>query len=662
MRFAHALAAIVTLAGSAQAAAPESSIPQRIAADEVTAWLDEVFTPMLAQRRYAGLAVVAVQDGAVLFIKGYGFADAARRTPMAPDRTRLRIGSITKTMTATLILQLLDEGRIRSLDDPANEYLRRYQLPNDRGVPITLRHLLTHTAGFEALLLGLGTERAAKAPADASYIRQVMPRQVRAPGGRPIYSNFAFQTLGAVVEDLTGQTMAEALAQRLLRPLGMSDSALPYGLDPSPDLGQPYAFFPNGDLQIVPYVPMHPFSGSTGGVEATAADMARYMVAQLDEDGGPGEPILPSPLLREMHRRQAGANPSVPGLGLGIFVGDRAGTAVLSHPGGWPGFHSLMTLLPQQQLGLFMSAMAEAPVPGAGESFWGSARLQPTATPAVGPALNLGDLYEIREAFLDRFVGAREPSFVALDARPVIGSYLDAVRSHSSPESVLGLFGNPSVVLARGSAIEVDGNGPYYAIGPVSFARKSVQSGPPASGPGRYAFEPAPTGKTLYMIDATGSSVSERIAAIESPRLWRRYAIVAGLLCLSAVLLVRKSASSVWSRIATWLPLGILSCLILQALVVFIGFEPGRSLFFDLLAGRSQRFAALVALGDLMLIGVLATIAAAIAAWRFRFWGSGARGLAMRVHFSIIAVAAAGLVPILYSLNLIGLPGILDGP
>ncbi|MGH8240292.1 MAG: serine hydrolase domain-containing protein, partial [Steroidobacteraceae bacterium] len=394
--------------GSAQDATSQSGAA-RVAAEEVALWFDAVFTPMQVQRRYAGLAVAVVQDGTVLFIKGYGFADAARRTPMAPDRTRLRIGSITKTMTATLILQLLDEGRIRSLDDRANDYLRRYRLPEDRGV-VTLRHLLTHTAGFEAFLLGLGTERTAKAPADASYIRQHMPRQVRAPGGPPIYSNFCFQTLGAIVEDLTGQTMAEALSQRLLQPLDMSESALPYALQPSSDLGQPYAFFADGELQAVRYVALHPFSSSTGGVEATAADVARYMIAQLDEDGTSGRSILPPRLLHEMHRRQAGANASVSGLGLGIFVRDRAGVRILDHPGGWPGFHSLMTLIPERQLGVFISAMAEAPVPSLGESLWGSARLRPTATPAVGRALNADDLYEIREAFLDRFVSVDMPS------------------------------------------------------------------------------------------------------------------------------------------------------------------------------------------------------------------------------------------------------------
>ncbi|MGH8239073.1 MAG: hypothetical protein ACREXP_18925, partial [Steroidobacteraceae bacterium] len=241
------------------------------------------------------------------------------------------------------------------------------------------------------------------------------------------------------------------------------------------------------------------------------------------------------------------------------------------------------------------------------------------------------------------------PSVVTLDARAVIGSYRDAVRSHTSPEAALGLFANPSLVqLARANAIEVGGNGPYYAIARDSFAL--------ARGPGRYAFEHAATGNALYRVDETGLNVAERIGALESPRLWRRYVIAAALLCLSAVLLVGKSGVSVGSRIASWLPIGILLCLVMQTLVLFAGYAAGRSFVFDLLAGRSQRPAALVALGDLMLIGVVATSIAAIAAWRFRFWGSGRRGLAMRAHFSIIAGASIGLAPILYALNLIGLP------
>lgn len=653
--------ALLALAGVREAAAVPDSIAN-LDADEVAAWCDEMFAPMLEHRRFAGLAVVVVQNGAVLTSRGYGFADAARGTPLSPGSTRLRIGSITKTMTAVVILQLVNEGRIASLDDPVNIYLRRYQLADYRGTAVTLRHLLTHTAGFEAVLFGLGTEGAADVPARASYIRQVTPRHVRPPGSHPVYSNFGFQTLGAVAEDLTGQRMSELLAERILRPLGMSESALSHDQRPSANLGQPYAYFPNGDLQAVPYIAMHPFTGAAGGVQATPDDMARYMLAQLDRDDSSTHRVLPPHLLRDMHRRHAGANETVPGFGLGVFVADRDGLHIVDHPGGWPGFSSLMTLVPDKRLGIFISVMAASPVPSIGEVLIGSARLRNATAPAIGPALVLYDLYGIREAFLDGFVGARKPpSFVVTEASPVIGRYRDAERNHTSAEAILGLLGSSSVVrLTAANAIEVNGDGPYRAIAAASFSKPLEPTGSIPRPPQRYAFTRAQTGEIAYVVDGTGLSVYERVSAFESPRLWRQWIVVTALLCLSAVALLRRREMSPWSRISPWLPVGILLCLIIQSLVLFVGFEQGHSFFFDLLAGRSARLAALVLLGDLMAICVLATIVAAIASWPLRLWGQGRSGVLARLHFSVIAFAVAALMPILFSLNLVGLPRILE--
>lgn len=105
-----------------------------------------------------------------------------------------------------------------------------------------------------------------------------------------------------------------------------------------------------------------------------------------------------------------------------------------------------------------------------------------------------------------------------------------------------------------------------------------------------------------------------------------------------------------------WLPLVLLLCLCTQALVVLAGYDPARHFVFDVLAGRSVRLATLVLLGDVMLVLVLAIGLAAVTAWRLRWWGTSRWGCAARVHLSAVAASALGLLPLLWSLNLVGVP------
>ena len=102
---------------------------------EVAQWADQLFTTALNNKSMSGVVLTLVQDGHMVLSKGYGYADYASGVPVDPANTRFRVGSITKTFTAMAIAQLLDSGQIASLDDPANKYLKRMQLPAPRGQP-----------------------------------------------------------------------------------------------------------------------------------------------------------------------------------------------------------------------------------------------------------------------------------------------------------------------------------------------------------------------------------------------------------------------------------------------------------------------------------------------------------------------------------------------
>ena len=115
---------------------------------EFASFIDGFIQGNLQRQRVHGLVVAAVKDGEVVFSRGYGYADLKGTIPADPDKTLFRIGDISKLLTATAVLQLVEGGRLE-LDRDVNDYLRTWQLSPPFEKPVTLRHLLTHTAGFD---------------------------------------------------------------------------------------------------------------------------------------------------------------------------------------------------------------------------------------------------------------------------------------------------------------------------------------------------------------------------------------------------------------------------------------------------------------------------------------------------------------------------------
>jgi CubicO group peptidase (beta-lactamase class C family) len=127
--------------------------------------------------------VGVVRGGRLLFKKGYGFADLERKVDVDPGQTPFSLGSITKCFTATAIAQLLERGVIHSLDDPANRYLRRIQLPRKNDRDVTVRNLITHRGGIDESIHELATLIPVPVPITAAAIRERLPPIVRTPTG-----------------------------------------------------------------------------------------------------------------------------------------------------------------------------------------------------------------------------------------------------------------------------------------------------------------------------------------------------------------------------------------------------------------------------------------------------------------------------------------------
>ena len=114
---------------------------------ELEAFLDDLLRRKMEEYHIAGAAIAVVKDGKLFFAKGYGYADLEKRIPVDPEQTIFRIGSVGKLFTWTAVMQLVEQGKL-DLDADINTYLD-FRIPDTYPQPITLKHLMTHTSGFE---------------------------------------------------------------------------------------------------------------------------------------------------------------------------------------------------------------------------------------------------------------------------------------------------------------------------------------------------------------------------------------------------------------------------------------------------------------------------------------------------------------------------------
>jgi CubicO group peptidase (beta-lactamase class C family) len=600
---------------------------------------------------------VVVKDGQVVLAKGYGKADPGSGAPIDPATTELRIGSTTKVITATAIAQLLEQGRIRSLDDPANLYLKRVKLPDWDGRQITVWDLLTHRAGFEDHAFGLGAHRAIARPVDAAQIRRAIPKLVRRPGSVSVYSNVSTALLGIMVEDVSGESIQDYFARHIFQPLGMGHSYLNYALTSPRGLAVPYAFFPDGSKQRSIYTPMNPFIAPAGGVNTTGLDMARFMAAHMAGENGQGSILSPA-TFRLMHARHVANHPATTGFGMIFIEGPWNGVHVVEHGGGWPGFQTVMLMVPDRRLGVFVSIIGDPPMAGLGEqlrSLVGPTRLKPDAAIASEPLLSSA---YVRDSVLAHFLGDYRPAAapVTAPASAFAGTYCRQRRSYTTLEAVFDLLSAPYAVwrVAPGAdaSLTIRGVSGYRQVAPGVFWKAGA--GPQRIGDPNasalYAFSPgAKAVAPLLSVDAwTRCDPNWNPVVIGRLLPLLLLAMLAGVWCLF------WRGEGRWERRARWLPVAQLGLLIAMPLILMAGYGEADGLMYRVLMGRPGRFVALAVAGDLAALAALATVVSALAAWRLGWWGEGARGAVRRAWFTLIAAASALLLAVLWSLNLIG--------
>lgn len=345
-----------------------------------------------------GGVVIVVKDTAVVFAKAYGYADLERRKRVTVDSTSFYLASVTKPFTATAILQLVEKGLI-DLHSDVNPYLKTFKIPEAFGAVVTPAHLLTHTAGFEDRNIGYVNATPAESEATAAYLSKALPKRVMAPDLFSSYSNYGYGIAGQLIEDVTGMTYATYLEQNVFQPLGMTRSSaqIPVPADLSAYLANGYDMDYIADRLVAQPLGYRKMPGA-GSVTATALDVAKFMIAQLNSGANSSGRILSAEALAGMHATQYSPHSKLPGVAFGLFNRNRGSKRTLEHAGGYIGFSTYLALVPEDRLGVFVAVNKTA---------GGSSQIAGAALNALYPPIEPEPLPEptLRGEALQRFAG-----------------------------------------------------------------------------------------------------------------------------------------------------------------------------------------------------------------------------------------------------------------
>lgn len=628
---------------------------------QLEAWADSYYGQAIAEKRTAGITVSVVQDGQVIFAKGYGYADYAKKIPVDAQNTGFIVGSITKTFLATAIGQLLDRGAIASLDDPANMYLKRIQLPGARGAKVTIRQLLNHRAGFEDIDFGfLAKPMDPHLPMSPKEIKRFMPAIAMEPGGMANYSNWSFSVLGLLIEDVTGQRLDAYLKANIWAPLGMTHTSMVYGKYPD-NLAKNYVFETDGRPVSQPRHLPHPWISPAGTIVSTAADMGLYMRAQVlrGEDGG--YPLVRPETFKLLQTETYRNAPISIGFAHAFWTMRLNGAQTVEHGGGAPGFQSMMVMIPGKRFGFFASTMQGGLAP------WAS------YTPAQEAAGHLTVQgaptgFELRESFIDRFL-KRDPvpsGGAKTDLSLLPGVYWTQKRPFTNLE-ILGQAFNPAAVLkvslsADGKGVMLNDAGPYRDIGGgvfVSPTGRDTWTDPYTIDqfkPSHIAFA-VKDGKVAYLTPGLADQAWVPASPIFNPQTMLLGFVALGALAVSGAFLALWPRPGRLSDPATYLGLGAALAVLAIPAAIFLGFARGDSLVDQMAVGEKGRFWIMVIAANLMALLTAGLVARTIWGWS-KPAHEGEAGWArtgLRLHLSLVSLASVGVLVVFWFFRLLGL-------
>jgi CubicO group peptidase (beta-lactamase class C family) len=603
---------------------------------ELEAFLDDLFAKDMEENHIAGAAIAVVNDGGLFFAKGYGYADLEKNIPVDPEATLFKLGSITKLFTWTAVMQLAEQGKL-NLDADVNTYLN-FRIPDTYPQPVTLKHLMAHTSGFEDLhveMVALETEKLAP---PGEWLASHIPARVHPPGDVAAYSNYGAALAGYIVARVSGQSYSQYVREHILDPLGMEGTTAqwptPLELRARESVGYMYS---KDAYQIFPQLLSPEDLYPAGVMRATATDMARFMIAHLQDgfygDAATGVHILKEDTARQMHSTLYAPHPRLLGNAYGFFEFSDNGQRVIGHSGSGEPMESLLLLLPDRNLGVFV----------------------------VYNSLGAGELnrqhFGFQRAFFDHYYPASEvepiqpPASFAERAERFTGAYKWTMSSYFTLEKYFSLMG-PTIYVTNpgdGTLLLESPFGDWRIVEEAALYFRMVD------GPYHMAFGEDDQGRIAYLFtDLTPMMAFEKVQwyetiAFNMPLLMTSLLMFLSMLPVAFVRFIRdrqqstdQTPSARRSRAASRLIVGIS--------IVNLLFFLGNVLWGEqLVFGIPFAYKAVLGLGVLSAVLTIGALFYAVLAWKDRFWGAG-----FRTYYTLVTLAAIAFVWFLNQWNLLG--------
>ncbi|MHA2020266.1 MAG: serine hydrolase domain-containing protein [Candidatus Thorarchaeota archaeon] len=322
---------------------------------DVGLFIDSTISQQLSTYRIRGAQVSVVKDGQLYFSNGYGFYhNDTGPQPVTANTSLFMVASLSKALTATAIMQLVEDGLI-DLDADVNDYLEAFKVPNTFSEPITIEHLLTHTSGLENTLAPVYVNTAEGLPSLEDALIAELPHRIIKPGVAAMYSNFGYALLGYIVEVVSGMSFPDYIRSEIFEPLGMNNSyfeqVIPTAVEGQLSGGYSYSYGEGFILQPPEFATTTPGAG----LMTTAEDYGRFLIAHLNNGTYDGTRILDNDTVQQMHDVYFEARPGFDGVCFGFYERDMNNLEGIGHGGITYRFHSTSLLLLEENIGLYVS-------------------------------------------------------------------------------------------------------------------------------------------------------------------------------------------------------------------------------------------------------------------------------------------------------------------
>jgi CubicO group peptidase (beta-lactamase class C family) len=403
---------------------------------QLEAFVDGSLIPLMEKAHSQSAVVMIKKDGELLLSKGYGYQNIEQGITIDPNTSMFRPGSISKLYTWLAVMQLVEQGKL-DLDTDVNQYLNTFKIKDTfPGQPVTMRHIMTHTAGFEEGWAGylIVTDQDKLMPL-AEAMAKYQPARVYAPGERVAYSNWATATAGLIVANVSGENFETYIENHFLEPLGMTHATF---REPLPDQlaefeAKPYIY--SGGRYVADDFEFISNFGPAGSSSISAADMMKFGQMILNGGSYQGQQLLKPETIQYMLDNGYVKDPRLNGMALGFMEWSYGykGMQLFGHGGATTKFFSHLGISKPEDLVIFVSVSHD---------------------------------YEILDAFLNNFYGAyfSEPlveltpsADFAAQADKYTGTYVSSRDNFTGIESVLRIVSNVRVTLMPDNTLSIDG-------------------------------------------------------------------------------------------------------------------------------------------------------------------------------------------------------------